>query len=356
MPGPGHSSPVLWGDKIFLTCENVEQQERFVLGLSAADGRTLFSWKDKFQPYEHHRFNSYAASTPAVDASRVYVSWVSGKTFIVLALDHQGNLLWQTRMDDFEARFGAGASPIVLDDLVIMANDHAGRHSFLVGLDAATGATRRQIPRRSGEQESYAAPAVRRLDNGQPEAVFVSPSHGVTGVDPRTGEVRWELDGLFTFRVVASPVVADGLIFACSGKGNGGREAVVVRPGDPATGRQAELVYQVQSALPYVPTPVAHQGDLFLWSDMGVVTCLKLSTGERLWQERVGGEYYCSPICVNGRIYCASKTGEVVVLEAGPRYKLLARNQLPEGCYATPAVANGCMYIRTYNHLICLTR
>jgi len=353
LPGSGHSSPVLWGAKLFLTCENREECERSVVCVDAGDGRVLWTWQDTYETYRNHRFNSYAASTPAVDANRVYASWISGDTFIVLALDHDGNHLWQRRMGDFRARFGAGASPIVLEDIVIMGNDHAGETSFLIGLDARTGETRWKVPRKSG-LTSYVTPAVHRPKNAPPEVIFVSPSHGITSLDPFTGSVNWELDGLFTQKNVASPVIAGEVVFATSGKGGRGVESAAVRWGDGPSGRKPELAYMLDFGLPYVPTPVAFDGHLFLWSDTGVVTCIEAATGEQVWQERVGGEYFSSPICVNGRLYGASKKGEVVVIKASPQYELLGRAQLPEGSYATPAVANGCLYFRTFNHLICV--
>ena len=353
LPGSGHSSPVFWGSKLFLTCETRAKSQRCVVCLEADDGRVLWTWKDTYETYRNHRFNSYAASTPAVDAERVYASWISGATFIVLALDHQGNQLWQRRMGDFESRFGAGASPIVLDDVVIMGNDHAGETSFLIGLDAGTGETRWKVPRKSG-LASYVTPAVYRPKNGPPEVIFVSPSQGITGLDPLTGAVNWELDGLFTLKTVASPVIAGEMVFATSGKGGRGVESAAVRRGDGPSGRKPELAYALDSGLPYVPTPLVFDGHLFLWSDAGVVSCVEAATGKPIWQERVGGEYFSSPICLNGRLYGTTKQGEVVVLKASPQYELLGRSQLPEGSYATPAVVGGCIYFRTFNHLICV--
>jgi outer membrane protein assembly factor BamB len=353
LPGSGHSSPVLFGSKLFLTCEIREKNERFVACFDEADGRLLWSWKATFEPYSSHKFNSYAASTPAVDADRVYVSWISGATFIALALDHEGNELWQRRLENYQSRFGAGTSPIVLDDVVIVGNDHAGESCFLIGLDAKTGETRWKVPRKTG-LTSFVVPAVYRPKDGPAEVVFASPAHGITGLDPQSGKVNWELGGLFTQKTVSSPVIAGEVVFATSGKGGRGVESAAVRRGDATSSRQAELAYQVNDALPYVPTPIVVGELMFIWADNGVVTCVEAQTGKQLWQERIGGEYFSSPICVNGHLYCVSKTGEVVVLEASPQYKLLARNQLPEGSYATPAVANGCLYLRTFNHLICV--
>jgi outer membrane protein assembly factor BamB len=353
LPGSGHSSPVLWGDKLFLTCEARDEKQRFVVCIDARNGRVLWTWKDSFEEYRNHRFNSFAASTPAVDADRVYVSWVSGTTFIVLALDHGGNPIWHRSMGDFKARFGAGASPIVLDDVVIMGNDHAGQTSFLIGLDAKTGDTRWKLARNSG-LTSYVTPAVYRPDSGPTEVIFVSPSHGITGLDPRTGEVRWELGGPFTLKNVASPVLAGEVVFATSGQGGRGVESAAVRRGDMPSGRKPERAYTIDAVLPYVPTPVVFQGHLFLWNDRGVVTCIEAAIGKKVWEEELGGEYFSSPICVDGRLYGVSKKGEVVVIEASPQYELLARSQLPEGSYATPAVAHGSIYFRTFHRLICV--
>jgi len=351
LPGSGHSSPVLWGRKLFLTCEIQESHERFVVCLDAGDGRILWTFKDTYEPYRNHSFNSFAASTPAVDAERVYVSWISGETFIVLALDHGGNQVWKRTMGDFQAMFGAGASPIVLDGVVIMGNDHDGQTSFLIGLDAKTGETRWKLPRKSG-LASYVTPAVYRPQSGPVEVIFSSTAHGVSGIDPRTGKVNWELDGLFTLKNVASPVLAGELVFASGGQGGGGVESAVVRRGDGPSGRKPERAYVISSGLPYVPTPVVFAEHLYLWSDLGLVTCLEAATGNQVWQQEIGGQYFSSPVCVDGRLYGVSKKGEVVVIQASPQFQVLGRSQLPEGSYATPAVANGCIYFRTFGRLI----
>lgn len=353
LPGRGHSSPVLWGDKMFLTCERQQENTRSVICLDATDGGLLWSFDDTFETFRNHKFNSYATSTPAVDADRVYVSWVSGKTFVVLALDHHGKQVWQRRMGDFEARFGAGASPIVIDGLVIMGNDHAGETSFLIGLDAPTGQTRWKVPRTSG-MASYITPSVYRPSSGPPEVVFVSPSHGFTGLDPATGKVNWELGGLFTKKTVACPTIAGDLIFATGGQGGRGVESATVRRGDAPTGRKPEVAYTIESGLPYVPTPVVFEDHIYIWTDGGTVTCVEAATGKQVWQEEVGNQYFSSPICVAGRLYCVSKKGEVVALDASPSFKPPARSQLPEGSYATPAVANGRLYFRTFNRVICV--
>jgi len=352
LPAPGHSSPVLWGDRIFLTCSHDANEQREVVCLDARSGKTLWSTKMPFTPYRHNRQNSFAASTPAVDAERVYLNWISGKQFVALALDHEGNTLWRREMGEFRATHGAGASPIALGGLMIVGNDNK-ETSFLAGLDGKTGETIWQIKRNS-KMTSYITPAVYRPKDSRPEVVFVNEANGITGVDPVSGEMKWESDKLFTLKSVASPVVAGGVIFATAGAGGAGRQSAAVRPGDRLADRGSTVAWKLDRDLPYVPTPIAIDEHLYILSDLGVMTCVVAATGEPVWQEDLDAKFYASPVCVNGRIYLVTRSGEVVVLEAGPEYKLLAKNTLPEKTDATPAIANGRMYIRTLNHLICI--
>ena len=338
LSGPGHSSPVLWGDRIFLTCTHDARKERKVVCLDARSGKTLWSTNMPFTPYHHNRLNSFAASTPAVDAERVYVNWISGGTFVALALDHAGHKLWRREMGEFKAKHGAGASPIALGGLMIVGNDNM-ETSFLAGLDGRTNETVWRIDR-SSEATSYITPAVYRPDGGDPELVFVSQGNGMTGVDPVSGKKKWESKKLFTLKSISSPVVAGNVIFATAGKGGGGREPTVV--------------WTLDRDLPYVPTPIAIGEHLYILSDAGVMTCVLADTGKLVWRENLDGKFYASPVCVNGRIYLVSRSGEVIVLRAGSEYRVLARSTLPEKSDATPAIANGRMYIRTLNHLVCI--
>jgi outer membrane protein assembly factor BamB len=352
LPGPGHSSPVLWGDRIFLTCAHDDREEREVVCLDARSGKTLWSTTMPFTPYRHNRRNSFAASTPAVDAERVYVNWISGGTFVALALDHAGNKLWRREMGEFKARHGAGASPIALDGLMIVGNDNM-ETSFLAGLDGKTGNTVWQIKRNS-KMTSYVTPAIYRPKGGSPEAVFVSEANGMTGIDPASGEKKWESEKLFTLKSVASPVVAGSVIFATAGAGGAGRQSAAVRPGDALAGRGPMVAWKLDRDLPYVPTPIAIGEHLYVLSEAGVMTCVVAATGKQVWQEDLDDDFYASPVYVDGRIYLVTRGGEVIVLQLGAEYRLLGKSKLPERTDATPAIANGRMYIRTLNHLICI--
>ncbi len=267
LPAPGHSSPVLWGDRVFLTCAHDDSEQREVVCLDARSGKTLWSTKMPFTPYRHNDLNSFAASTPAVDADHVFINWISGGIFVALALDHEGNTLWRREMGEFKATHGAGASPIALGGLMIVGNDNK-EISFLAGLDGKTGKTVWEVKRNS-KMTSYITPAVYRPKDGDPEVVFVSEAYGLTGVDPVSGQKKWESDKLFRYKSVASPVVVGSMIFATAGAGGAGRESAAVRPGDSLTGRAATVAWSLKRDLPYVPTPIAIGDHLYILGDRG---------------------------------------------------------------------------------------
>jgi len=351
LPGSGHSSPVLWGDKIFVTSSMGPGGGMILLCLDAKDGTQLWRRDLAFPPVTLHRFNSFASASAAVDKDRVYVSWTAPESYTVTALDHAGETVWERDLGPFKSQHGGGVSPMLYENMVIVPNEQLGPSSILA-LDTATGRTIWQTPR-NNVLTAYSTPCVFQPAEGEPQLIFNSRAHGIYGVDPKTGTVLWEYEAAFDKRSVSSPVLASGVIIGSCGSGAGGNYVVAVKP--PASpGQKPELAYEVRRSAPYVPTSVAVGDLLYLWSDGGIVTCIHAPTGEERWRERVGGDFFGSPICVGNRIYCISTTGEVVVLEAGDSFKVLGRNPLNELSHATPAVSNGRMYLRTEKHLISL--
>jgi len=183
--------------------------------------------------------------------------------------------------------------------------------------------------------------------------ILAGSEFGLISLDPRSGQKNWQIE-VFPARVVGSPVIAAGLIFGNCGVGGGGKRLVAVRPGTPANSNQPELVYDNKKFMPYVPTPVAYGNLLFLLVDSGMAACLDAPTGKIHWQQRIGGTYFASPVRVGERIYCVSREGEMVVLAAADKHKLLGRINLEERSQSTPAVAGGVMYLRTASHLMAI--
>ena len=347
LPGKGHSSPVVYIYKWFVTAGDEESGERRLVCVHVEDGRTL--WSRSFQSAAHrkHQLNSFATSTPAVDESRIYLTWATPEEHIVLALDPSGRDLWRRDLGPFKSGHGYGVSPIVHEGLVVVANEHSG-DSSLVALDAGTGEIRWQLARQS--KTTYSTPCIYHPSAEEAELIFVNYEHGVTAVDPRSGKVRWELDVFDKGHIetsIASPIVAGELILATSGWLGVRQEVVAVRPGKP----QPQVAYTIDRSAPLTPTPLAKDGLLYMMSDQGIASCADAATGEVHWRKRLGGTYYGSPVWAGGHVYCISVDGEVVVLAASPEYELVARVPLGEPTNSTPAVADGVMYLRTLTQL-----
>jgi len=351
LPGVGHGSPVVWGDRLWVVSA-LEDGTQVVRCLATADGSLLWERRFPARTYRINSFNALASTTPAVGPDHVYVTWATPESYRVVALAHaSGREVWSRDLGPFRAEHGFGASPVVVDDLLIVPNDQEG-DSSIVALQCATGETRWRLDRPTREA-AYATPIVYQPPGGRPQLILSSSACGLTSLDPATGRLYWE-EKLFDFRVVGSPVVAGELVVAACGSGGGGNRTVAVRPGVPDKGTPAELVYEVKGSLPYVVTPLVCDRLLFLWSDSGVVSCLEAASGKVHWRKRVGGKFFGSPVLAAGRVWCISRDGEMVILAAANEYKLLGRVDLGEPSHATPAVAGGVMFLRTQSHVMAL--
>ncbi len=359
LPGGGHSSPVLWSNQVYVTCENSQPPAGILLALDVRTGQTLWQKQFDLTAYRFHSDNSYAAATPTVDANAVYVLWQTAQQTTIAALDHRGRQVWRRDWPGVHSQFGPGASPIVVGDLVVFTHEQEGDESYQGGwiaLDRRTGQTRWTCARRNSEI-SCSTPCVYRPEADKPQLVFTSETHGITGVAPATGAVIWEAPAVLPARVVGSPVLAADLVLSACGKGGTGNQLVAVRIPSGGADAQPQIEYTLKGrSIPYVPTPLAKDDLLYVFHDQGEVRCLRVGTGEPCWSGKPAGKFYGSPVWANGVLYCVDRQGNVVVLKAGPAYELLAVNSLGEKSHATPAIANGVMYLRTYSHLIAIGR
>lgn len=356
IPGSGHSSPVIWGEKIFLTSGDSKTGQRIVLALNSADGKVLWNKSFDAKPYAMHLRNSVATGTPAVDAERLYVSFGTPQQYLVIALDHQGKELWQADLGAFSSQHGFGISLIVFEDLLIVPNEQDGG-GWLHALDKKTGKERWKIKRNSGNA-TYSTPCVYERPGGKPELIFTNWKHGITSIDPPSGKVNWEVACFaaeLKERAVASPIVAGDLILGTCGFVTAQKHFVAIRPGDPAKGTKPEEVWRIEKQVSYLPTPLVKGDRIYACSELGFATCLDATNGKVIWQERVpGGAYSASPVCVGDRIYCVSNDGDVLVLAAADQFLVLARNPLGEPTQSTPAIGHGRIYFRTKGNLIAI--
>jgi len=360
LPGTGHSSPVIVGNRLFVTCADDATVKRIILCLDAATGKTLWQREFASRKFPKNKDNSNATATPAADANGVIITWNTSDEVVLLALDNDGRELWKRDFGRYIGAHGTAISPIIAGDLIILDNSQedpaanpiaykepdsakeAGK-SFVVAVERKTGKTRWQLDRLTG-QSAFSTPCVR---NGN-EVIVCSTKHGFSGIDLATGKLNWELLA-FDRRVVSSPVLhGDIVINGCGGGGAGFRYFAV------RAGAKPEIVYQIEKPVPYVPTALVKDGRLFLWGDNGTVLCVRADNGAEIWRDRVQSAFYGSPVWINGRIYNIAKNGDVFVITAGDKFELLARISLGEKSHASPVVANGTLYLRTESHLFAL--
>jgi len=356
IPGVGHSSPVLWGERLFLTSGMPKTGERLVLCLDAVSGKTKWTRNLTGAAYRIHQRNTFASATPAADAKRLFVSFATPAKYEVLALSHEdGKTLWEADLGPFKSQHGFAMSPIVHDDLVIVGGDQ-DKAGWLAALDAADGKVRWKIPRQSGNA-TFSTPCVYQPAKGEAQIIFTNWQHGITAVEPKTGAVIWEksvFEPSKSERAIASPVVAGDLVLGTCGFVTAQKHFVAIKPGSSDKKIEPQEMWRVEENVAYIPSPIVKGERIFLCSERGVVSCLELATGKVVWQERLDAEFSASPICIDNRFFCISHFGEVFVLAAADRYAILARNDLGERVQSSPAVANGRLYLRTWDHLICL--
>lgn len=353
LPGAGTSSPVIWGDRIFLTAaEGVSQDDLIVLCLGLSDGKE--KWRQRLwgtSPTLHHATkSSMSTPTPVTDGKHIYAFFGTGDVF---GIDVDGKLLWQRSLASeygpFENRFGHTSSPALLDGLLFLQCDHYG-DSYILAIDAHTGVNRWKLDR-PGIWHSWSSPQV--LANGDGDAnLIVCAANRLDVLDTDSGKPLWSVSGLQR-ECIPTPVTGHGLVFAVSGpKGT----AMAIRPGGLGDVTDSHVVWRSQRGTPYVPSPILVGNQYYLVDDQGIITCLDALTGKLAWQKRLGGTFTASPIAGDQMVYFTNDDGETTVIRANEsKYVELARNSLGEPVFASGAISHASLFFRTPNHLVCIS-
>lgn len=370
--GKGWSSPVLWGDMVVVTAET-ESGKRAVMALSAKDGKPLWKHEEPYVSHHIHNFNSFASSTPFIDEQRIYVNWSSGNSIQALALDHKGNLLWHNdHVADYVHEHGTAVSALVVDGVMVvrsefdtekngkpLTDDPAAKNwkSGVFGLDAATG-KQVWVLNLPNCLNTFSTPVVREVPGGagKKEIVLSDTGSGVFGVDSKTGKMNWQHNPGFKQRSLGSAGFSDGLYFTTFGSGGGGKETAAL---DLTGAKPKPLSLNITKGLPYVPSPLIVDGLLYLLGDGGILKCVEVKTGKELYEERLTGsqgssKFFSSPVYADGKIYCGSQQGDVIVVSAGPAFKQLSASQLDSAINATPAIGDSRIDVRTEKMLWCV--
>jgi outer membrane protein assembly factor BamB len=364
IPGLGNGSPIVSNGKVFVHTSSESGDERSLLCLDANNGKTLWTKTVKGEKAKINSLNSLASSTPAADGERVVCAYWTGKEVVLHAYDFQGNELWSHSMGGFGRQHGAAASPVIYDGKVIFLHDqdkeraaNPDRAAVLVCLDATKGKVLWEKTR-PAYRACYSIPFVKEGAGGKKELIVVTTLQ-ITSYGLEDGKENWRFDWKFAtkpLRTVGSGILADDMVIACSGDGDGSRHMIAVKAGGQGTLPAKNLMWEHKTAraTPYVPCVISSGDHLYCFTDSGFALCLSARDGKEVYRERLGSTVTASPVLINDKLYVAGYDGKVYVVEASPKYNVLARNDLGDSVSASPAVADGRIYFRTRTQLICV--
>jgi len=348
----GHSSPIVWDDRVFITGADEPGERRMLVAFDRRDGKILWEREVEKSPLEKkHKLNSWASGTPVTDGERIYATFLDEKEIRVVAFTMDGDRLWDVKPGGFSSVHGFCSCPVLFQNLAIVNGDHDG-NSYLVALDRTNGQTVWKTPREY-KTRSYCTPIIRDID-GRTQMIL-SGSKSVASYDPRTGKQWWLLDGP-TEQFVASPVMNAGLVFITGGFPDKHIIAIDPRGAGKITDESHIKWRHLNKGVSYVPSPVAADDYFFCVSDGGIASCYGATTGEVHWQERLGPHHSSSLVTGNGHVYFLDDEGTTHVVAADKEFKVVAKNPLGEEAYSSPAISDGQLFIRGAKHLIAIGR
>lgn len=352
VPGAGNSSPIVWGDHIFVTTSYDGGRRLSMLAYRRATGARLWETFIPIEAVEHvHQKNGHASATPATDGELVYASF--GRHGLV-ALDFSGKIVWHRKFSEIANYHGPAGSPVLYKDRVFLYQDQKpvpDQTAFVAAFDKKTGRTLWHTPRT--ETVGWGTPVVIRA--GDRDELVVSSQRRVAAYDPDTGRELWTVGGL-TFEVIPTPVVGEGLVFSSSGRAG---PTLAIRPGGSGDVTNTRVVWSTPKGSPFVPSGVLYGGLLYLVNDMqSIATVYEAKSGELMYQGRMGVAqregFSASPVAVNGKIFFTNDDGETFVLRAGREFTLLHTNTLGARTLASPALVDGVWYWRTVEGLVAI--
>ncbi len=341
--GTGQSSPVIWGDNIFITSATDKGMTRWVICIDRKSGKVKWETPIKSsQAVSLHRMNTWATSTCATDGKNVIAFFGEAG---IHCLDMTGKKVWSRQLGDFPGAWGTAASPVILGNQVIQNCDAQGK-SYLISLNKKTGKPIWKTPRRNLPRGGWSTPIL--IDTGKRKELILNGEYGVQGYDPNSGKDLWYCKS-FNGRGTPTPAWGGGLLYVVNGKPG---DVYAVKPGGSGDVTKTNMAWHsARKGGRDLPSPILVGDHLFIVAMGGVSTCYHAPTGKPLWTERLGGKHSGSPIAANGLIYVPNEAGEVTIIKPGKTLNIVAKNALgntdDQIFRSSPAAANGVIYHRS---------
>ena len=348
LPGIGRSSPIIFGDRVFITTGTADDAARRVLCIERNTGKILWNTIVHQGPGgKMHQDNTTASSTPATDGRHVYAVFVDDVGMTAAALDFNGHIVWKSSPGSFYSNHGFAASPVLYGDGVIINGQQDGT-AFVTMLERNTGKELwRYTP--AVNLRSFSTPVLTRHEDR--DLLILTGSQHTAALNPASGELVWRVQGP-SEKFVCTPSVGHGMVFSFAGSPD--KKSLAVRLGGSGDVTETHVAWRSERGMPYVPSPILVGDYLHVINDLGVYSCIDPKTGTVLHTARALGSTYSSPIAVGNHIYLFEDTGRCTIFENRPGFHVIARNELGEEVYTTPAVSSGQLFVRSVNSLFCI--
>jgi outer membrane protein assembly factor BamB len=347
VPGIGHASPCIVGERIFLASADEPTETQFVICLDRRNGQQLWRvdlHQGKLPP--KHEKNSHASATPACDGRFVFLLLANADQLWASAVSVDGKLAWQKSVGGYKHANGYGSSPAMFGQLLIAANDNEIDPS-LAALDRLDGHIVWQVKRPTSDNS--ATPVVAKVA-GRPQ-LLLNGANAVVSYDPATGDEIWSVN--HATEVAACTIAFDDLCVYASGNVPD-KLMLGIRADGQGDVTDANVLWSTHEANTYVPSPLLCGKLLFVVVDSGTAYCRDARSGEVLWKHRLGGSFFASPVAAGGNVYAANDTGITYVFRAANEFELVAQNDIGESCIATPVFSGDRLYLRTISALYCI--
>jgi len=348
LPEPGNSTPIVWDDRVFLTCPQDGGKIRSLMCFDRSNGKRLWEHAVAYPQQETaHRDNPFCSGSPTTDGKLVYASFDSAG---VVACDFAGKVVWQRDLGKLTHVFGPASTPVLYKHLLIIHRG-PGEPTHIIALDKRTGKTVWDTPEKGINDKlygSWSTPVIYRA--GDHDEFALSMPGTLKGYDPLTGKELWKCDGLGPSNY-PDTAVGDGVLIGVSGFQ---KSMLAVRMGGRGDITREQRLWHVERTQQRIGSAVVRDGHLYVSNAPGIAECIEIQTGKTVWKERLGGNLWGSMMLAGDRLYVSNTQGEVFILAASPQYRLIAKNDMQEHIKASLAPSDGQLFVRTYEHLYCL--